>query len=161
MLKLSYSFVLLSCALPCVAQAAQITGNDSNPAISLILDARYTDIDSSELELPGFQLGGEAGLPANGFSTGHNELSISSNIDDKFYGLMTAAIVREEGGTEIELEEAYIETLGLGQGFTVKGGQFFSGIGYLNGIHDHAHDFTDRPLVYDAMVGGHLFPRFL
>lgn len=134
----------------------RISGNEFNPAISLILDGRYTDIDNSELALPGFQLGGEAGLPDNGFATGHNELAISANIDDKFFGSMTAAIVQEDGSTEFELEEAYLETLTLGHGFTVKGGRFFSGIGYLNGIHDHAHDFADRPLVYDALFGGHL-----
>ncbi len=136
--------------------AGRISGNEFNPAVSLILDGRYTDIDNSELALPGFQLGGEAGLPDNGFTTGHNELSISANIDDKFYGSMTAAIVYDEGETEVELEEAFIETLGLGQGLTLKGGRFFSGIGYLNSIHDHAHDFADRPLVYDALFGGHL-----
>jgi hypothetical protein len=134
----------------------RISGNEFNPAISLILDGRYTDIDNSDLELPGFQLGGEAGLPDNGFTTGHNELVISANIDDKFYGALTAAIVYDEGETEFELEEAYIETLGLGHGLTLKGGRFFSGIGYLNSIHDHAHDFADRPLVYDALFGGHL-----
>lgn len=134
----------------------KITGNEFNPAISLILDGRYTQIESGELELPGFQLGGEAGLPHSGFSTGHNELSISANVDDKFYGSMTSAIVIHDGETELELEEAFIETLKLGNGFTVKGGRFLSGIGYLNGIHDHAHDFADRPLVYDALVGGHL-----
>ena len=138
------------------AKTGKISGNEFNPAISLILDGRYNDIDESELELPGFQLGGEAGLPENGFSTGHNELTISSNIDDTFYGLMNAAIVYEEGETEVELEEAYIETLSLGSGFTIKGGRFFSGIGYLNSIHDHAHSFAHRPLVYDAFFGGHL-----
>jgi len=138
------------------SSAGKISGNEFNPAISLILDGRYTDIDSSELSLPGFQLGGESGLPSNGFSTGHNELSISANIDDKFYGSLNTAIVYDNGETEIELEEAYIESLKLGSGFTVKGGKFFSGIGYLNGIHDHAHDFVDRPLVYDAIFGGHL-----
>ena len=136
--------------------SGKITGNEFNPAISLILDGRYTSIDNSELTLPGFQLGGEAGLPDNGFSTGHNELVISANIDDKFYGKMTTAIVQEDGATELELEEAFIETLSLGNGFTVKGGRFYSGIGYLNSIHDHAHDFADRPLVYDALFGGHL-----
>jgi hypothetical protein len=138
------------------ATTEKISSNEFNPAISLILDGRYTDIDTSELELPGFQLGGEAGLPENGFATGHNELLISANIDDQFYGAMTSAIVYEENETAIELEEAYIETLSLGSGFTIKGGRFFSGIGYLNSIHDHAHDFADRPLVYDALFGGHL-----
>lgn len=141
-----------------VAQAPQqeAGSNSFNPAISLILDGRSTDIDDSELSLPGFQLGGEAGLPEDGFATGHNELVMSANIDDKFYGTLTAAIVNHDGETEVELEEAYIETLGLGHGLTLKAGQFFSGIGYLNSIHDHAHDFADRPLVYEALMGGHL-----
>jgi len=138
------------------AGLGKISGNEFNPAISLILDGRYTDINSSELELPGFQLGGEAGLPSNGFSTGHNELVMSANIDDNFFGTINMAIVHSDGETEIELEEAFIETLTLGNGLTVKAGQFFSGIGYLNSIHDHAHDFADRPLVYDALFGGHL-----
>jgi len=151
------SLMLVALSNVAVADSTgKISGNEFNPAISLILNAHYTDIDNSELDLPGFQLGGEAGLPENGFSLGHNELTISANIDDKFYGLMNTAIVYEDGETVVEIEEAYIETLTLGSGFTAKGGRFFSGIGYLNGIHDHAHDFADRPLVYDAMFGGHL-----
>ena len=145
--------------MPGVVQAqsmGKISGNEFNPAISLILDGRYTDIDNSELALPGFQLAGEAGLPDNGFSTGHNELVISANVDDKFYGQVTTPIIYSDGETTIELEEAFVETLGLGKGVTIRGGKFYSGIGYLNSVHDHAHDFADRPLVYDAFVGGHL-----
>ncbi|TDY03970.1 porin family protein [Thiohalophilus thiocyanatoxydans] len=134
----------------------KIAGNEFNPAVSLILEGRYTDLDNSELELPGFQPGGEAGLPEKGFSMGHNELVISANVDDKFYGQLTAPILYENNETTIELEEAFMETLGLGHGATVRGGKFYSGIGYLNAVHDHAHDFADRPLVYDALVGGHL-----
>ncbi len=134
----------------------KITGTEFNPAVTLILDPRFTNIDSDELQLPGFQLGGEAGLAEHGFSTGHTELRFSSNIDDKFYGSMTTAIVTEDGAAEIEFEEAFIETLALGSGFTLKGGRFFSGVGYLNAFHDHVHDFADRPLVYDAIFGGHL-----
>jgi len=138
------------------SSGGRISGNEFNPAVSLILDGRYTDIENSQLALAGFQLGGEAALPDNGFATGHNELAISANIDDKFYGSMNTAIVYENGTTTLELEEAFVETLGLGHGLTIKGGRFFSGIGYLNSIHDHAHDFADRPLVYDALFGGHL-----
>lgn len=134
----------------------KISGNEFNPAISVILDGRYTDIDDTLLNLPGFQLGGEAGLPENGFSTGHNELVISANIDDKFYGQIDTAIIYENNQTIVEIEEVYIKTLGLGGGLTFKAGQFFSSIGRLNSMHDHTHDFTDRPLVYDAIFGGHL-----
>ena len=66
---------------------------------------------------------------------------------------MTAAITSED---EIEVEEAYFRTLALPAGFTLKGGRFFSGVGYLNEIHAHAWDFVDQPLVYQAFFGGQL-----
>jgi hypothetical protein len=39
---------------------------------------------------------------------------------------------------------------------TLKGGRFYSGIGYLNEIHAHAWDFADQPLAYQAFFGGQL-----
>ncbi len=36
---------------------------------------------------------------------------------------------------------------------TLKGGRFFSGIGYLNEQHAHTWDFVDNPLVYQAFLG--------
>jgi len=132
-----------------------ISTNEFNPAISLILEGRYADY-SEPFELPGFQVGGEAGVWEQGFSMGHNEFTLSANVDEYFYGMFNVAIVREDSETVVELEEAYIETLGLGQGFTIKAGQFYSGLGYLNAIHDHAQDFADVPLVYAAMFGDHL-----
>lgn len=131
---------------------ARTTGNEFNPAVSLILDGRYADYDEEAFELPGFQIGGEAGLPDKGFSLGHTELTMSASVDQSLYGEFTAAI--EEG--EVEIEEAYIETLGLGAGLTLRGGRFFSGFGYLNDIHEHAQDFVQAPLTYQAMFGGHL-----
>ena len=137
--------------------AGRVSGTEFNPAISLILDGRYTDYDDVNAEeLPGFMIGGEAGLPDRGFSTGHNELTISSNVDDRFYAKFTAAIVEEGEGTEVELEEAFLETLGLGNGFTLKGGKFFSALGYLNQQHEHEYDFVDAPLVYQTILGGAL-----
>ncbi|MGB1703142.1 MAG: hypothetical protein ACPHFR_08490, partial [Cycloclasticus sp.] len=100
--------------------------NSFNPAISLILDGRYASFSNKpeEYELPGFALGGESGLGEEGFSLGHTELVASANIDDKFYGQATLALHDHEGSTEVELEEAFIQTIGLGNGVTVKGGRF-------------------------------------
>ncbi|WP_455204516.1 hypothetical protein [Kaarinaea lacus] len=154
---LVYVVVVLTTAFNNDAYAVgQVTSNQFNPAISLVLDGRYSDFDNNELSLPGFQLGGEAGYPDQGFSLGHNELIISANVDDKFYGNFGAAMTQVDGETVFELEEVFIETLGLGAGFNIKAGQFYSGIGYLNAIHDHAHDFTDVPLVYTGLFGNHL-----
>ncbi|MCU7829297.1 MAG: TonB-dependent receptor [Candidatus Thiodiazotropha sp. (ex Myrtea sp. 'scaly one' KF741663)] len=128
-----------------------------NPAISLILDGRFSAYENeTDYELPGFMLGGEAGRGEEGFHLGHNELAISANVDDMFYGKMTAVIADHEGETEVELEEAYIETLALGNGLTVKGGRFFSAIGYLNQQHPHAWDFSDAPLIYRGLFGDQL-----
>jgi len=128
-----------------------------NPDISLILDGRFGSYSNdSDYELPGLMLGGEASRGEQGFHLGHNELVISSNIDDMFYGKITTAIAEHEGETEVELEEAFIETLALGHGATIKAGRFFSDIGYLNNQHGHAWDFMDAPLIYRGLFGNQL-----
>ncbi|MEW8127409.1 MAG: hypothetical protein AB2749_19670, partial [Candidatus Thiodiazotropha endolucinida] len=128
-----------------------------NPDISLILDGRFGAFDNeSDYELPGFMLGGEAGRGEEGFHLGHNELAISANVDNLFYGKLTAAIADHEGDTEVELEEAFIETVALGNGLKIKAGRFFSAIGYLNQQHGHAWDFADAPLVYRGLFGNQL-----
>ena len=98
--------------------------NEMNPAISMILQGQYAGYEQSPdgYELPGFMLGGEAGLNSEGFGLGHGELVMSSNIDDRFFGKLTLAIADHDGATEIELEEAFIETTGLSYGLTVKAG---------------------------------------
>ncbi len=137
---------------------AQPADNKMNPAISMVLQGQYADYkqDPESYELPGFMLGGEAGLAGAGFGLGHGELVMSSNIDDMYFGKLTLAIAEHEGATETELEEAYIETLGLGSGLTVKAGRFFSNVGYLNDQHAHAWDFIDAPLVYRGLFGNQL-----
>ena len=151
------SRTLLCAALLMGAAQNTLASNAFNPAISLTLDGRYVSYDNdSDYELPGFMLGGEAGRNEQGFQLGHNELSLSGNIDDMFYAKFTAAIAEHEGETEMELEEAVIQTSGLGHGITIKAGRFYSDIGYLNNQHAHAWDFTDAPLVYSALFGNQL-----
>ena len=132
-----------------------ILGNEFNPAISLILDGQYSSYsnDAEDYEISGFPLDEEAGLTAEGFSLDESELNISANVDDQFYGYADIVFTDTEGETEVELEEAWFETLGLPSGFTIKGGKFLSGIGYHNAFHPHSWDFSDEPLAYRAMLG--------
>ncbi len=134
---------------------ASATKNTFNPDISLILDGRYGHFsqDPEEYELPGFMLGGEAGPGERGFALGHSELVMSANADDKFYGRFTLAFGIHDGETEVAIEEAFFETLGLDYGLTVRGGRFFSDIGYLNSQHEHQWDFVDAPLIYRGLFG--------
>ena len=81
----------------------------------------------------------------------------SNNIDDKFYGQFTLAFAEHDNEIEVELEEAFFETLSLGGGFTIRAGRFYSALGYLNQQHEHAWDFKDAPLVYRALFGDRYF----
>lgn len=145
---------LLATGVPAHAVDARpkVTASTFNPAISLILDGKYAKFSrDSEYAIAGFSPEPEVLEVNEGLYTDETELTMSANVDDKFYGQFTAAL--HEG--EVELEEAFFETLALGGGFTARGGRFFSGIGYLNGIHAHAWDFADLPLPYRAMIGRH------
>jgi hypothetical protein len=127
-----------------------------NPAISLILQgtAARGSRDPEGYQITGFApSGGEVGPAPRGFSLGESELVMSGNIDPYFRGYFVAALTPED---ELEVEEAFFQTLALGGGFTVKGGRFLSGIGYQNELHQHAWDFQDAPLPYKAFLGGRL-----
>jgi hypothetical protein len=127
-----------------------------NPAISLILDGQFANFSHEEeaRDVPGFQLGGEAGGFDQGFLLNESELVMSANIDDKFYAYATLALEIEGDETHAALEEAYLQTLALPGGLTMKAGKFFSGVGYLNGFHRHATSFATDPLPYRVMFGG-------
>ncbi len=138
------------------AAAAPAVGGGFNPDISLILQGQYRRMkDADEREITGFVAGGhdhdEEGGPERGFSLDHTELVLSANIDPHFRGLANLALV--DG--EVEVEEAWFQTIGLGHGLGVKAGRFRSGIGYLNEQHPHQWDFADAPLMYTALFGEH------
>jgi hypothetical protein len=125
-----------------------------NPAISLILGGSYTNTSRNpdDWNIAGFPPpGGEVGPGERSFNLGESELTFAASIDPYFSGQLTAAI---NGENEIEVEEAFVRTTALPDGFTGKMGRFFSGFGYLNEVHAHAWDFVDQPLVYQAMFGG-------
>ena len=123
-----------------IAQAVEL-----NPDISVVLDALYIQNTTA------------LGHGGPGFTPGHNELSLGSPIDDLFNGRLTAVIESHEGESELELEEAFIQTNGLGYGASIKAGRFLSNVGYLNSQHTHSDSFSTRPAVYRALLGNHYF----
>jgi hypothetical protein len=111
------------------------------------------DNDPEDYLVPGFPFGGEAGPAPEGLSLGEIEINISANVDDKFAARLTSPLVIEDGETAIEIEEAWVETLSLPAGLSLRMGRFFSNIGYLNEKHSHSWDFADQPLAYQAFLG--------
>ncbi len=136
------------------ANATQIAPNNFNPAIGLILSGTLSDFNKTPLPVPGFLQGEESGPGEKGFSLGESEFDASANIDDKFYGNFTLSIANDAGGTVLDVEEAWLQTLSLPLGFTLKAGRFFSGLGHRNEFHAHADDFADRSLAYRVMLNG-------
>jgi hypothetical protein len=139
-----------------VAAHAQAARDAFNPPMSIILQGTFarSSQDPETYKISGFApSGGEVGPPRRGFSLAESELVLSGNIDPYFRGWLVAALTPED---ELEVEEAFIQTLALGRGFTLKAGRLLSGIGYQNEIHQHAWDFVDAPLAYSAFLGGRL-----
>ncbi len=128
-----------------------IFGNSFNPAIGVILNGKASSFSRNASEIAGFGVGEEGERGREGLAIDESELNFSANVDDKFFGSLTAAIVREDGEDKVELEEAYAQTLpgvGLPEGARATFGRKFWTLGYLNEHHAHADDFADRPLPY-------------
>ncbi len=143
-------------ATPATARRA-VKDNSFNPSIGVILNGQYRNYSSDEGDVAGFGVGEEGERGREGFAVDHTELNFSANVDDKFFGSTTAAIAEHEGSTEVELEEAFIQTLpgmGLPSGMSIKAGRAFWTLGYLNEHHSHADDFADRPLPYRVFLDG-------
>jgi hypothetical protein len=97
-----------------------------NPAIGLILvGTAGSQISSAAYSVPGFGLPAESGPVEEGFSLGESELNINSNVDDKFFGNLTLALASDGLETEVELEEAYIQTLAMPGGLNMTAGRVF------------------------------------
>jgi hypothetical protein len=136
-------------ARPQEAVAAQpgapAASNAFNPSISVILQGTYGHLGQppDEYAVTGFANPGDISPGTRGFSLGESEVAFSANVDQLFYGNLLLSF----DGENVEVEEAFFQTLALGHGFTIKGGRFFSAFGYQNALHPHAWDFEDAALV--------------
>jgi hypothetical protein len=143
-------------ALPSPDPAGSYTsrGNEFNPAIGVILKGAYTayEKDPEDYSIPGFPTDGEWGLADEGFSIGETEFVFTANVDDWFFGRVTAAVEQEDNEFSTSLEEAFLDTLSLPANTTLRFGRFYSAVGYLNDKHSHTWDFADQALPYGVFL---------
>ena len=143
-------------AAPAAVTASGMPANTSasgfNPEASLILQGAYRDMKKvPNRQISGFVSAPDSESPKRGFSLDETELVLGASIDPYWRGQAILAI--HDG--EVEVEEAWFQSLAIGHGIGLKGGRIRSGIGYLNEQHPHAWDFSDAPLIYQAMFGSH------
>jgi len=136
---------LVSLAIGSIFASPVFADTLSNPQIGVVVDGYYQDGQRHNSERE------------EGFGLGHTELNLSSNIDDKFHGALTAVLESHGDETELELEEVFIETLALPYGVNVRAGRFLSDFGYLNNQHMHTDSFVERPIAYRTFLGSHYY----
>jgi hypothetical protein len=124
----------------------------TNPNISMVLDTFAYESNLSNLELqnqgiPGFTTNGLEWK--NGFNLDAAELFLFSPVDP--YSNMYVNLPFTEDG--VEIEEAYIVTTALPEGWQAKIGKFKSNFSRIDAQHPHAWDFFDIALPYRAFLG--------
>lgn len=90
-----------------------------------------------------------------GFTLQQLELSGMGAVDPYFRaeGHMVWFIT-PEGEPEVELEEAFFQTLALPGGLQLEGGHFLTEFGRINPLHSHAWTFLDQPVILTRLFGG-------
>ncbi|HHD77302.1 MAG TPA: hypothetical protein ENK97_00765 [Campylobacteraceae bacterium] len=141
-------------------QKAMLGSNSFNqnafvPDIALIISASAVsrDIKNSLYEtygIDGFMEADEIPFNKNrGFNLNYAELAMHSVVGPYF----DADAIFHLHPDAFEIEEAYITTKTLPYQLQIKAGQFRSGFGRINAIHQHAQHFVAKPLIYEALLG--------
>src|SRR6184192_65136 len=89
-----------------------------------------------------------------GFNARNTELAFDGAVDPYFEGFANIVFkLDNDNETEVEVEEAFMQTTNLPYNLQLKAGQFFAAFGRNNAVHPHAWDFADAPLVSGRLLG--------
>src|SRR5947209_850221 len=89
-----------------------------------------------------------------GFNARNIELALDGAVDPYFEGFANIVFkLDNDNGTEVEVEEAFLQTTRLPFNLQLKAGQFFAAFGRLNPTHPHTCEFVDTPLVNGLFLG--------
>src|SRR5216110_2325844 len=89
-----------------------------------------------------------------GFNARNIELAFDGAVDPYFEGFANIVFkLDNDNETEVEVEEAFMQTTNLPFGLQLKGGQYFAAFGRLNPQHPHVWDFADDALVNGRLLG--------
>jgi hypothetical protein len=89
-----------------------------------------------------------------GFNARNIELAFDGAVDPYFEGFANIVFKLDNNNeTEVEVEEAFLQTTNLPFNLQLKAGQFFAAFGRLNPTHPHVWEFADAPLVNGRFLG--------
>ena len=113
------------------------------------------DVGGSTARDPSAQLQlGDHDPIQRGFSLRNAEISLDGAVDPYFKGFANIVFkLEKDQSTEVELEEAYLQSVALPANLQLKAGQFFANFGRQNTQHPHAWAFVDQPLILNRAFG--------
>ncbi len=121
--------------------------------MNISFDGQFALAYSSDRDLDRLEVGDHDPLQ-RGFNARNLELALDGAVDPYFEGFANIVLkLNNDNETEIEAEEAFLQTTSLPWGLQLKAGQFFSAFGRINPTHPHTWDFADDPLVHGEFLG--------
>jgi hypothetical protein len=136
-----------------LTQPIPLTGGGSKNYMNISFDSVFALAGSSARDLYNIDVG-DHDPQQRGFNARNAEIAIDGAVDPYFEGFANIVLKLDNNNeTEIELEEAFLQTTGLPFGLQLKGGQFFDAFGRINSTHPHTWDFADSPLVNGRLLG--------
>jgi len=121
--------------------------------MNISFDGQFALAYSSAADLAQIEVG-DHDPQQRGFNARNAEIALDGAVDPYFEGFANIVLkLNNDNETEIELEEAFMQTTDLPWGLQLKGGQFFAAFGRINPMHPHAWDFADDPLVNGRLLG--------
>jgi hypothetical protein len=130
-----------------------ITIGGGKAYMNISLDSVFALAYSSAANLNDIEVG-DHDPQQRGFNARNTELAFDGAVDPYFQGFANVVFLLDnDNQTEVELEEAFLQTSSLPYNLQLKGGQFFADFGRLNPTHPHTWDFADSPLVNGLFLG--------
>src|SRR5213592_2046443 len=121
--------------------------------MNISLDGLFALAYSSARDLDHIEVG-DHDPQQRGFNARNIELAFDGAVDPYFEGFANIVFkLDNDNETEVEVEEAFMQTTNLPFGLQLKGGQFFAAFGRINPTHPHTWDFADDPLVSGRLLG--------
>src|SRR6266487_5041161 len=121
--------------------------------MNISLDGLFALAYSSAADLHNIEVG-DHDPQQRGFNARNTELAFDGAVDPYFEGFANIVFkLDNDNETEVEVEEAFMQTTSLPYNLQLKAGQFFAAFGRLNPTHPHTWDFADTPLVNGLFLG--------
>src|SRR5438094_4710023 len=121
--------------------------------MNISLDGLFALAYSSARDLHNIEVG-DHDPQQRGFNARNTELAFDGAVDPYFEGFANIVFkLDNDNETEVEVEEAFMQTTNLPYNLQLKAGQFFAAFGRLNPVHPHAWEFVDTPLVNGLFLG--------